>query len=634
MIEWKKVLPDTEFMFLVGPCHNCATVQSRILWADEDFMGATLADARKKGADSVAFHTVYELLSTDVPIERISQDHEVHMSMFNRPHLDAVVDFALGRKPDPERAARRYAERLDIALPDARRLAKLMKDISQVSMLSLQQTFITSSQEGYLHPYRASHYQEPFFYLNMSMANMEPRLPMAPRNSWLQRTHGLRNVPEDTQPIIDFVNPDVKKASRSPVWFARELRKVSKRALRLAVVLREKYPRPEFDTLLAGVRRKRNWAERVALEIEVALGLYPLFFGVSKARALSGLRRAADAIERILPLVKKGDPASVRRLPLSGVARPEEDLKATRQLLRAIEKGAFPFAAFQAFGRSLERYDEIRRTVRPNRQVPEALTRRIGRLLREAHQSARASEAKLEGSEYRKNVAAWREYLDEELAALVPPEMDVYPLSSLPAEEGFVRLRHDQCFRHGENAIEDFLGFFVGRDWWPRRELFFRLAWDDKGLWVALKEDGADMSARRELWDKYAGSLSDSYFLRVSVDREGAGRKFLEWRIMSKARDVRVVSLEILGRQHTRSSLQRPFGEGKVRWRETPNGYRLDYSIPWHALRGKPQRGESWRLNITANPYIARNHQTCWCAGYEYRLGKSSRMGKITFVRD
>ena len=63
--EWKRHLPDVEFMFLVGPCHNCGTNLCREVWADYDFVQRMLRDAERKGADSVSFHSVVEFFLRD-----------------------------------------------------------------------------------------------------------------------------------------------------------------------------------------------------------------------------------------------------------------------------------------------------------------------------------------------------------------------------------------------------------------------------------------------------------------------------------------------------------------------------------------------------------------------------------------
>lgn len=386
-----------------------------------------------------------------------------------------------------------------------------------------------------------------------------------------------------------------------------------------------------------------HYPERLALRRNLG---YPLGRLARAETRLAGLRKAAAAIGRIRRLCRNDRRFSVRRLPLLDEANPEEDLKNLRRLLRNIERGGFPYAAFQAFRRSQERYAEIRRLVRPGRQVPEEHLRLIRRLLGQSLRQARSAEERLAGasrsarplaSRYRRHVAAWRSFIEAELVGMELPEMTVRLPGKRGAQEaadvaGFVRLQHDQCFRYGEHAILDFLGFFGERAWRPQYDLFFRLAAEAGGLLVSLKEENVDMPARRERWRQYAGGNSDSFFLRVYIDREGLGRRFRCWHIMCKARRVLYGELELLGRQHTRSTLLREFTAGKARWREHAGGYRLDYLLLWRALGSEPKAGEAWRFNVTANPFIARHHQTSWATGYEYRLGKGSRMGYVRFV--
>ena len=114
VIEWKENFPDTEFMFLVGPCHNCGTVQARYLWSDPAFVQGLLADVQKKGADSFAFHTIYELLAQDIDAKRVIKPHEMHMALLNRGHLDAAVDYVRGETPTSATLRGRLAERTGI----------------------------------------------------------------------------------------------------------------------------------------------------------------------------------------------------------------------------------------------------------------------------------------------------------------------------------------------------------------------------------------------------------------------------------------------------------------------------------------------------------------------------------------
>ncbi|KKL55412.1 hypothetical protein LCGC14_2255660, partial [marine sediment metagenome] len=64
---WKKAMPDVEFAFSIGPCHNCGTNISRKLWTDPDYVHQLLDSFRAKGADSVSFQSARELLLCRLP---------------------------------------------------------------------------------------------------------------------------------------------------------------------------------------------------------------------------------------------------------------------------------------------------------------------------------------------------------------------------------------------------------------------------------------------------------------------------------------------------------------------------------------------------------------------------------------
>ena len=59
---WKAAMPNVEFAFSLGPCHNCGTNISRKLWTDPDYLHALLKDIQDQGADSISFQSTRELL--------------------------------------------------------------------------------------------------------------------------------------------------------------------------------------------------------------------------------------------------------------------------------------------------------------------------------------------------------------------------------------------------------------------------------------------------------------------------------------------------------------------------------------------------------------------------------------------
>lgn len=58
---WKKALPDVEFAFSVGPCHNCGTNINHKAWSDHHYINTLLQSILDKGADSVSFQSFNDL---------------------------------------------------------------------------------------------------------------------------------------------------------------------------------------------------------------------------------------------------------------------------------------------------------------------------------------------------------------------------------------------------------------------------------------------------------------------------------------------------------------------------------------------------------------------------------------------
>ena len=151
--EWKQALGDVEWMFLVGPCHNCATNISQLVWGDYEFVQKMLADARAKGADSISFHTVNEFFSDGL---KVFPEREQQMVKWNRLHLQAAVDFVHGVTKTPEERAAVLAESVGCPKEAAPALLKCIEATSTLVPLAYQQFCTGSSAEGYLNRGRFS----------------------------------------------------------------------------------------------------------------------------------------------------------------------------------------------------------------------------------------------------------------------------------------------------------------------------------------------------------------------------------------------------------------------------------------------------------------------------------------------
>ena len=190
---------------------------------------------------------------------------------------------------------------------------------------------------------------------------------------------------------------------------------------------------------------------------------------------------------------------------------------------------------------------------------------------------------------------------------------------------------HDQCFRYGESCVSDLEGFFTEVDFERTEPLFFRAVRTVQGLKLSLLHREADMPNLNKAWEKYEGTNSDSFFLRLYIDREGDGRRTDTFRIHSGGSPVFAEAVIIRSRQDRSAQLPRPVEDVETEFDSGEDWWRIGCTIPWKELGGKASPGDSWRANVTANPFIERNRQSIWCRGYEFVPGKFSRMGTFRF---
>ncbi|MBN1807486.1 MAG: hypothetical protein JW909_00335 [Planctomycetes bacterium] len=636
VIEWKKALPDTEFMFLIGPCHNCATVQSSKMWADADFVQRLLADMELKGADSFAFHTVFDLLIPEIDWRKIAGERERDMALLNRGHLEAVIDYVRGRRTSISAEKKRLADRLGTDVKTAGEVRRAVLEGSQISLLEAQQHSNRSAYDSYLLPGRNSTYQEPFFYMTMCDVNNDPALPPPTETAWLARKLKLKNIPEEMQLVVDYVNPGIKAARRNPAVIARELERHALAGLKAAKKAAGRRPEGTFATLVSEATRNFNWGMRRAAEIRAAIQLYSVFFDRTRGAAVRHVEKAAAELSGMLKYMKADDPLSARRLALEEASVAEKDIRHLKRLGRHL-KGAkgFQYRAFAAYVGSILAYGNARRRVRGNRTVDGATMRFIGERLDEAIPLAGEAVRLLEEAGRKRlagNVGEWLRYLETERAEVKQPAMDVKAAGESGRDDGFVGMRHDQCLRYGENVILDMDGFFNRTDFMRVEPVSFRLEAAAAGLVVSLKEEGVDMKQRMDRWETYRGTASDRATEVLFFDREGRKQRVEEYRIPTKGTGLFRRSVTWRGRQEMAIEEETPLKGGKGRFAHDGTSWRLDYTIPWKLLGGRPKKGEKWRFNIAVCPAVDRNRVSSWCPGYDMRAGKTERLGTIRFT--
>ncbi len=635
---WKRALPDVEFFFSNGPCHNCGTNISNRLFTDRDYTAALLQDFLDKGADSLAFQSISELLLPLLPGKEAFPAGDHHPGRLNQGHLDAVVDFVRGEQPSRKVLTARTAARFGCSTRAATAIDGATLAASRIILDQYTQFWHGSAQEGYLYPGRLSHYQEPFFYAPVSFIN---RIGAIPHNvawrAWAVRDRVLRVVPEDTQAPIDFANPAVRrKPARHPLVMAASLaRRVSEARRHLAAYRAE--TGPAADPVFAGqVELNCLLGERIRREILIAVELCRCYFVADRRAFFAHLRRARDLmLETAKLLGETGRRATDSFVSVTTAKQfdPAADAAALDRIL-AHARDDIPFPALQAYLRSHERFNEIRRMCRPFVSVREAMERRNRGLLTQALRQAERSISLLARPQHallRDNVLAWAQHLRAELDALHMPAIACPPAESVAGDQGFRRLQHDQCYRWGELCWEDFASFFARQDFAGPDNCDFRVARTADGLQVSLREHGIDWAERSATWEKNRGTVNQTGFLQVMLDPGAHGDRMLHYTLYFRGEGGTVASLQELPDGRFVREKPAPVQGLITAFANTDSTWRFDLTIPWAQLGGAPEPGAMWRLNLLSNPSVRRNRRVIWCSAYEWQ-NEVHRMGRMFIV--
>ena len=620
-MEWKKALgKQIEFMYCAGPCHNCGTNLCDQLWSDHDFVQKLMADAQAKGADSISFHTFRELFAADLPDSRgVFSEHEKAMSRFNFLHVQAVADYANRvRRPVAERA-RLLAARNGVPLAAGKALHKAILASSQIVLRTFQQFWLTSAYDGYLNRGRYSIIQEPFYYYPVTELNHQCRRPMwnvGYTGSWVNKTIDTIVTPDGQyQFILDFVDPRRVAARLNPGVIAKLLQKDARES---EAALRS-YARtagPEASGQLATyIKQNALLAAYVSGEIKAAVFLYSLYFARTRRGLLAAVKKGLaelEAVARLVPDRESADFKVVRRVTMLNL-NPDIEIALARELLKNLNEESFPLAAFVDYAASRRHYNEIRRVIRPYRLHDQESLGHARKCLGKALACADSALAALPAPEHAKfaaNVRLWRDYVLYERQGLTPPQADCDG-----SGETLLQLRHDGCFRAGEDFLEDFLGFFRAIDYRREEKLFMRLARKKDALAVSLREEGTDVAKARALWEKYKGTGSDSFVMRVSLDTENQGKKATTFIVWPEGSSVSMGA-------RTHLPVRTKFQAEAAHWETTA-------WLPFKLLGRTPRKGEVWGLNLNASPFVNGNRAYTWAPQYDCNNPKL--YGKITF---
>jgi hypothetical protein len=634
---WKKAIPDADFAFSVGPCHNCGTNISRKLWTDPDYVRELLESMVSKGADSISFQSVAELLLPKLPDADIFPDDLRGLARINQGHLAAVVDFVTGRRTSKPAWVRRYARWLGVGEPAARAARKAILASSQIILKQYRQFCYGSSQEGQLYPGRFSHYQEPFFYSPMSFLNRLGELPqLAGMRAWAPRPKPLKVLPEDTQAIIDYVNPAVtERPSNHPGAMIRQIKRHITDTNK-AIADYKRAARGKADPhLIEQARRNTDNGERIWREIAIGIELYACYFASSKRKLFNHLRRARELMLDAVDVLGDGLRATDAYCltTSSGPFIPEQDAEDLAALL-AYEEEDVPFAALRSYLRSRERYNEIRRLCRPYAPVEGELAERNAGLLAESLAAAEDAISLLDGPRYalyRDNVMAWAEYVRAEQDWLTDPAMACPRDDCLGPDEGFRWMVHDQCYRWGERCWEDFAGFFRRQNYFRQDRCDCRVTWTKEGLKLSLREHDIDWSEREATWEANRGTVNQTGFMRVFLDPGNAGDRVINYILFFRGEGGLVDSRTRLPDGRMDEQKRRVLEGYRPHFEHTDTSWRFDVVLPWRLIGRRARPGDIWRLNIASNPAVKRNRQVIWRQGYEYR-GDVGALGYLQFV--
>ena len=623
--EWKKALGSKlEWMYCLGPCHNCGTNLCDQLWGDYEFAHALVSDAKKQGADSISFHTVNCFFSPDCPNAGSFSQKEKDLARHNYLHLRAIADFFNNRKLKPAEQARLMAERLVVPAAAGKPLVEAIKASSQLVLLTYQQFFFSGGIIGYLNPGRISHIQEPFMYFPATEVNNQARthtwrLPEGA--AWITKQVPRKVAPDNLlQRIIDYVNPSQAKAVRNPKVIADLLRENIGRSFQALKEYRKIAGREAADTLEKYLRNNAALGEYVRHEILAAIELYSIYFAQDKAAVVRGLRKGLGELKALRPYVADRNSPSYKSLARTAMLDRldvEQEIGFVEEALRLIEAARFPWAAFAAYVESHRLYNEIRREVIPFRIHDQLTIAAAGKRLKPALAKAQEALAALSGPEHRKfadNVWNWNVYLQRQLAQLARPEIEC---AASPGGR-WHRLKHESCFRQGEHFALDFSSFIKPVDYVREGNLYVRV-WRTPGeLAVSFKEDRVDPLARVAWWRKWKGSGSDLYVTQFQLDAGSGGRQTRQFTLWPEAASLSV-DLTPNVKARKRFEVDRKNKE----WRAT-------VWVPFKVLGRTPKQGEVWGLNFSSNPYIARARCYSWASNYDSNTPEM--FGRLKFV--
>lgn len=631
---WKEAMPNVEFTYSMGPCHNCATNLSSKAWTDPEYINQLMSNMLAKGADSVSFQASYDVLTYFVEGTEKFTDFQKSHSKVNFGHLEAFCDFVHQKKPSDKEWGARYAKVFEVSQSAGQNIYTAIVHGSRIMMKQKWQQCEGSFSEGYLFPSRFSFYQEPFFYYPMSSINtlgeIKYNLGMG---AWLKRTKKVKTVPNDTMYSIDYVNPAVKKKTKNnPFELARQI-KEHIRITRSALQSYKRQANKNIDkNFVSLIELNINWGERAWRELYIGIQLYSCYFAKSKKSFFDHLK---NAHKLMLDTCKNVDiKASQQFININGSGNftPDKDAIEIKQIIDC-EKVDVPFEALKHHLQSHTHYNEIRRLSRPYASVRNEVIPFNANLIRKAITEAEKALTYLEDPKYslfHSNVYQWLNYLNADLQNLIPPAMNVYPDDKIPKDAQFHKFTHDQCFLHGERCWDDFHSFFYNKNYFRQDNIDCRATYTKDGIIISMREHGINWAEREATWAKNKGTINQTGFMQIYIEDGVTCKKSQNLTLFFKGEGgTQLVSMEGKNYKQTGTKPEK-LKDYSVNFEHTDSWWRVDVTLPWKRFSKKPKPGDVWRLNILSNPAVIRNHRGIWCQGFEM-FGDISRLGYIHF---
>jgi len=624
VMEWKKRLgKQIEWMFLVGPCHNCGTNHCNQLWADYDFVQKLLANAQKKGADSISFHSAVELFCADLPAAQgLFSEHERNLSRFNRLHVLAVSDYVNKVTRSSAECAQVMAALNSVTPVAGRHLFEAIHSSSQLILLVYQQFYMTSHYDGYLNRGRYSTIQDPFYYPPVTELNHQSRKALFTSRrgwAWVPKTIDTNVVPDGAyQHIIDYVDPTHarRRAPRNPKVIAQQLLQNARKSHRSLAAYRHAAGDVAAAKLAPYIEQNAVTGEYIRHEILAGVNLYSLYFPKSRASVAGAIRKGLKELQSAAALIPDRTSAAYKQLKRSTMLNiePENEIALAEKLLNNCTSSQVPMRLFASYVESHRRFNEIRRKIKPRQQFSRAQLCDVRQSLNGAIHAADETLMLLDDGAFRTcraNVQRWRDYLSKLHRETYLPRVICDERHGTP----ILPLHHEDCFRDGEDFLEDFVSFFRPVDFARLVRLSAQISRTRTELVVRLHEDGVGLKSRRLLWQKHHGEGSDSYVMRVFVDVSGRGLQsdmYIVWPVGGGVSRGPQLNLPVTMEQQ-----------------DHDDSWDMIVRFPFRVLGRTPRKGETWGINVFSNPFVTRN--TCYVWASQYDSNNSDRYGKITF---